>query len=188
MIFKGLEKRVELLLERVNKEKIVTFIHPEAKIGKNVAVWHFTYIGRRTKIGANSMVGSLVHIDQDVVIGRNCRIQGNVYVSPGTVIGKNVFLGPACVLLNDKYPPSGGVLKAPIIEDDVAIGGNSTILPGVKIGKGAVVGAGSLVTKNVPTLSVVYGNPARIVMTKEQYLLKQKNWKEKNRDGKLKES
>ena len=161
------------------KEEIITFIHPEAKIGTNVAVWHFSYIGRGTTIGANSMVGSLVHIDQDVVIGRNCRIQGNVYIPPGSVIGDNVFLGPACVLLNDKYPPSGGRLRAPLIEDDVTIGGNATILPGVTIGKGAVVGAGSLVSKDVPTLSVVYGNPARPVMTKKEYLAKQKTWKEK---------
>jgi acetyltransferase-like isoleucine patch superfamily enzyme len=175
-------------LKRVNNEGIVAFIHPEAKIGKNVAVWHFTYIGRGTKIGANSMVGSLVHIDQDVMIGRNCRIQGNVYVPPGTVIGNNVFLGPACVLLNDKYPPSGGVLRAPIIEDDVTIGGNSTICPDVKIGRGAVVGAGSLVTKDVPTLSVVYGSPARTVMTKKEYVLKQKTWKKKNSCGKMKEN
>jgi acetyltransferase-like isoleucine patch superfamily enzyme len=165
-------------LESKSKEGIVAFIHPEAKIGKNVAIWHFTYIGRGTKIGANSMIGSLVHIDQDVIIGRNCRIQGNVYVPPGTVIGNNVFLGPACVLLNDKYPPSGGVLSAPILEDDVTIGGNSTILPGIKIGRGAVVGAGSLVTKDVPALNVVYGSPARTMMLKKDYLLKQKTWRE----------
>jgi acetyltransferase-like isoleucine patch superfamily enzyme len=164
-------------LKKIKKEGIVAFIHPEAMIDKNVKIWHFTYIGRGTKIGTNSMVGSLVHIDQNVVIGKNCRIQGNVYIPPGTVIGNNVFLGPACVLLNDKYPPSGGVFRAPIIEDNVTIGGNSTICPEVKIGKGAVVGAGSLVTKDVPTLSVVYGSPARIVMTKKEYLLKQKTWK-----------
>jgi len=175
-------------LKSVNKERIVAFIHPEAIIGKNVVIWHFTYIGRGTKIGANSMIGSLVHIDQDVVIGGNCRIQGNVYIPPGTVIGKNVFLGPACILLNDKYPPSGRVLKAPIIKDGVTIGGNSTICPDVKIGKGAVVGAGALVTKDVPAMSVVYGSPARIMMTKEEYLLKQKTWKEellRKSEGKL---
>jgi acetyltransferase-like isoleucine patch superfamily enzyme len=169
-------------LKSITKEKIITFIHPEAKIGKNVAIWHFTYIGCGTTIGANSMIGSLVHIDRDVIIGRNCRIQGNVYIPPGTLIGNNVFLGPACVLLNDKYPPSEGILRAPIIEDGVTIGGNSTILPGIKIGRDAVVGAATLVTKDVPALSVVYGSPARTVMTKKEYLFKQKNWKEKNSD------
>ena len=172
-------KGEQCLLKKIKNEGIITFIHPEAIIDKNVTVWHFTYIGRRTKIGINSMVGSLVHIDQDVVIGKNCRIQGNVYIPPGTIIGNNVFLGPACVLLNDKYPPSGDVFRAPIIEDGVTIGGNSTICPDVKIGRGAVVGAGSLVTKDVPALSVVYGSPARIVMTKKEYLSKQKNWKQR---------
>lgn len=106
----------------MNKGEIVAFIHPEAKLDENVAVWHFAYIGRGTKIGINSMVGSLVYIHQEVVIGRNSRIQGNVYVPPGTVIEDNVFLGPACVLLNDKHPPNGGVFRAPIIKDDATIG------------------------------------------------------------------
>jgi acetyltransferase-like isoleucine patch superfamily enzyme len=162
------------------REGIVSFIHPEATIGKNVAIWHFTYIGRGTTIGPNSMVGSLVHIDQNVKIGSNCRIQGNVYVPPGTIIGNNVFLGPACTLLNDRYPPSLGNLQAPIIEDGVTIGGNSTILPGITIGREAVIGAGAVVTKDVPARSVVYGNPARIEMTKEEYLVKQKQWEEQN--------
>ena len=167
-------------MKKTPREEIVTFIHPETKIGKNVTIWHFTYIGRGTTIGPHSMVGSLVHIDQNVMIGSNCRIQGNVYVSPGTIIGDNVFLGPACTLLNDKYPPSEGNLRAPIIEDGVTIGGNSTILSGITIGREAVIGAGSVVTEDVPARSVVYGNPARIKMTKEEYLGKQKMWKEKN--------
>lgn len=162
-------------MKTLKNKGVVAFINPEAQLGKNVKVWHFAYIGKGTKIGENTVVGSLSHIDQDVIIGRNCRIQGKVYISRSVVIGNNVFLGPACVLLNDKYPPSG-VCRAPIIEDDVIIGGNATIMPDIRIGKGAVVGAGSLVAKNVNTQVVVCGNPAKFLMSQREYLEKQKAW------------
>ena len=167
-------------MKTLRSKGVVAFVHPEAQLGKNVKVWHFAYIGKGTKIGENTMVGSLSHIDQDVVIGKNCRIQGNVYIPRSAVIGNNVFLGPACVLLNDKYPPSG-VCRAPVIEDDVIIGGNATIMPDIKIGKGAMVGAGALVTKNVHAETVVYGSPAKLLMTRREYLEKQKAWIMKNR-------
>jgi len=155
---------------------VLGFVHPETKLGKNVKVWHFSFIDRNTEIGDNSVVGSLVHIDSDVKIGKNCRIQGQAYISRRTTIGNNVFLGPACTLLNDKYPPSGGVLKGPVIHDDAIIGGRAIIMPNVQIGKGSVVGAGSLVTKDVSDNVVVYGFPARVVMSKEEYLEKQRTW------------
>lgn len=158
---------------------VLAFIHPEAKLGKNVKVWHFSFIDRNTEIGDNSVVGSLVHIDSDVKIGKNCRIQGQAYISRMTTIGNNVFLGPACTLLNDKYPPSGGILKGPVINDDAVIGGRAIIMPNIQIGKGSVVGAGSLVTKDVLDNMVVYGFPARVMMTKKEYLEKQRTWTKK---------
>lgn len=170
MILKSLKE-----LNYFQTNRVLAFIHPEAKIGRNVKVWHFSFIDKNTEIGDGSIIGSLVHIDSDVKIGKYCRVQGQVYVSRKTVIGNNVFLGPACTLLNDKYPASG-ILKGPLIEDDVVIGGRAIIMPNTHIGKGTVVGAGSLVIKDIPDNVVVCGSPAKIMMTKKEYVNKQRGW------------
>ena len=110
-------------------------------------------IGINTKIGAFSDIGNCT-------IGQQCNIQSSVTIPRGTVISDDVFIGPNTTICNDKYPPSDEV-RGVIIKDKAAIGGNCTILPGVTIGKGATVGAGSVVTKDVPDGETWCGNPAR---------------------------
>jgi acetyltransferase-like isoleucine patch superfamily enzyme len=97
-----------------------------------------------------------------------------VSIPRGTRIGNNVFLGPGATILNDKYPPSAN--KAPVIKDEAVIGGRAVLLPDITVGYRAVVGGGSVVTKDVPDEVVVVGNPARIIMTRSEYDRKQREW------------
>ncbi|NMJ86484.1 MAG: N-acetyltransferase [Thaumarchaeota archaeon] len=157
--------------------KIINFIGKNVKRGKNVTVWHFTYVGDRTRIGNNVMIGSLAHIDYDVNIGDNTRIEGMVYIPPKCRIGKNVFIGPAVVLTNDPYPPSkkwAGV----VIQDNAIIGARAVIKSGIKIGKNSIVAMGAVVTKDVKANTVVMGVPAKKVpnYTLDTYNKKRKKW------------
>jgi acyl-[acyl carrier protein]--UDP-N-acetylglucosamine O-acyltransferase len=89
-----------------HSNNLINFVSETAKIGKNVKIWHFSYIGNNTKIGDNVSIGSLVHVDYNVKIGDNTRIEGSVYIPPLTTIGKNVFIGPCATFTNDPYPMS----------------------------------------------------------------------------------
>jgi len=157
--------------------KIINFIGRNVKIGKNVKIWHFTYIGDDTQIGDNTIIGSLVHIDYNVKIGRNCKIEGMAYIPPLSIIGDNVFIGPGVIITNDPYPPSKR-LTGVIIEDDVVIGAGAILKAGIKVGKKSVIGMGSVVTKDVPSNTVIYGNPARIRYSIDEYIDKRKRWEE----------
>lgn len=154
---------------------VTNFISTKAKIGKNVKIWHFTYVGDNTEIGNNVKIGSLVHIDYNVKIGDNSMIEGAVYIPPLSRIGKNVFIGPAAALTNDPYPPSGKMIGV-IIEDGAIIGSRAVIKAGVTIGKNSVVAMGSVVTKNVRPNTVVVGVPAKERYSREEYDKKQKKW------------
>lgn len=154
---------------------VTNFISDKAKIGKNVRIWHFTYIGDNTEIGDNVKIGSLVHIDYDVKIGENSMIEGSVYIPPLSRIGKKVFIGPAASLTNDPYPPSGKMIGV-TIEDGAIIGSRAVIKAGVTIGKNSVVAMGAVVTKNVPDNTVVVGIPAKKKYSRKEYDKKQKQW------------
>ncbi len=138
------------------------------EIGKDVSIWNYVIIGDGSKIGDGTLIGSFVDIGKNVTLGKNCNIQAHVTISNGCVLGDNVFIAPNSSLLNDKYPKSS-FLNPPIIKDGAAIGGGVTILPNVIVGEKAVVGGGSVVTKNVPPKIVVAGAPARKVMSLEIY-------------------
>jgi len=156
---------------------VTNFISEKAKIGKNVKIWHFTYVGDDTEIGDNVKIGSLVHIDYNVKIGENSLIEGTVYIPPLSRIGKNVFIGPGAALTNDPYPPNEKMIGV-TIEDGAIIGSRAVIKAGVTVGKNSVVAMGAVVTKDVPPNKVVVGVPAQVKYSREEYDAKQKQWKE----------
>ena len=156
---------------------VTNFISEKAKIGDNVSIWHFSYVGDDTEIGDNVKIGSLVHIDYDVKIGENTKIEGQAYIPPLSRIGKNSFIGPAVVLTNDPYPMCNKMIGV-TIEDNVIIGARAVIKAGVTVGRNSVVAMGAVVTKDVPENVVVIGSPATIRYSREEYNKKQRMWKE----------
>lgn len=117
------------------------------------------------RIGKNCKVDAYVYIEEGVVIGDNCKIRPFVFIPTGVSINNNVFVGPGVVFTNDKHPRAQGqwTLLKTTVEEGASIGARAVILPGITVGKGAIVGAGSVVTKNVPENSIVAGNPARVL-------------------------
>ena len=156
---------------------VTNFISEKAKIGQNVQIWHFSYVGDNVEIGDNVKIGSLVHIDYDVKIGKNCKIEGSAYIPPLSRIGENVFIGPGATLTNDPYPMCNKMIGV-TIEDNAVIGARAVIKAGVTVGKNSVVAMGAVVTKNVPENTVVIGSPATIRYSREEYDKKQRAWKE----------
>jgi len=138
------------------------------EIGMDVSIWNYVVIGDNTKIGNGSLIGSFCDIGKNVVLGKNCNIQAHVTISNGCILGDNVFIAPNTSLLNDKYPKSI-LLTPPKIKDGAQIGGGVTLLPNVTVGEKAVVGGGSVVTKDVAARTVVAGAPAKFVMNLEDY-------------------
>ena len=124
------------------------------------------------KVGNGTNIGALSHIGRDVTVGEHCRIQGSVYVADKCVIGNNVFIGPNATLTNDRHPPSGGKWKPVIVEDEVVIGANATIVAGVRLNTGCVIAAGAVVTTDIPANQVWGGVPAKLLMTREEYNLR----------------
>lgn len=161
--------------KNADSHTVANWVSESARIGKNVKIWHFAYIGDETKIGDNVMIGSLTHVDYKVSIGENTRIEGSVYVPPLTVIGKNVFIGPGATFTNDPYPMSPK-MSGVVVSDGAIVGGGALIRAGVVIGSNAVVAMGSVVTKDVPADMVVMGNPARVRYSRSDYDKKQQAW------------
>jgi UDP-2-acetamido-3-amino-2,3-dideoxy-glucuronate N-acetyltransferase len=117
------------------------------------------------KIGNNTKIDAFVYIEEAVVIGNNCKIRPFAFIPTGVTIGDNVFVAPNVTFTNDKYPRAHGdwnLLKT-VVRPYASIGAGSVINPGVTIGKNALIGAGSVVTKDIPDNAIAYGNPARIV-------------------------
>ena len=156
---------------------VTNFISEKAKIGKNVQIWHFSYVGDDAEIGDGVKIGSLAHIDYNVKIGADTKIEGQAYIPPLSRIGKNVFIGPAAVLTNDPYPMCNKMIGV-TIEDNVIIGARVVIKAGVIVGRNSVVAMGAVVTRDVPENSVVVGSPATIRYSRDEYDKKQRQWKE----------
>jgi len=132
-------------------------------IGEGTAIHDHVNLYKCT-IGKNCKIESFVYIEEGVVIGDNCKIKPFVYIPTGVTIEDDVFIGPGVSFTNDKYPRAKGAWKMlrTVIKKGASIGAKSAILPGVTVGEEALVGAGSVVTRNVPERAVVTGNPARI--------------------------
>lgn len=146
------------------------FISPKAKLGANVKVWHFAVILDDVEIGDNVSIGSHCEIGRGCKIGNNSRIGKGVFLPPKTVIGNDVFIGPGVYMADDKYPVVNNPdynAQPPIIESEASIGLGAVILPGIRIGFAAKVGAGAVVTKDVPPYTTVVGVPADDIRLRE---------------------
>ena len=135
-------------------------------IGEKTSIWQFCVIFPRAKIGANCNISAHCLIENDVVIGDNVTVKSGVYIWDGTLIEDDVFIGPNVTFTNDYFPRSKRYPDAfarTVVRRGASIGGGATILPGIEIGKNAMVGAGTVVIESVPCDSVVVGNPMRIV-------------------------
>jgi len=159
----GSAEEGELSIGKASIIRSGAVIYSGVKIGNNFRSGHNILIRENSEIGDNVLVGTNSVIDGDCKIRSNVSIQTGVYITRYTTIEDNVFLGPCCVMTNDKYMKYGAVLKGPVIKQGASIGANSTIMPGITIGEGAIVAAGSVVTKDVPPYKVVMGVPARVV-------------------------
>jgi acetyltransferase-like isoleucine patch superfamily enzyme len=138
-----------------------TIIYCDVIIGNNFKSGHNTLVRENTRIGDRTAIGTATIVDGNSSIGNDVSLQSMVYIPTNTTIGDHVFIGPNAVLTNDRYPPSG-CLRGPIIKAGAAIGANATILPGICIGEGAFVAAGSVVTHDIPDQMMAVGSPARI--------------------------
>lgn len=146
------------------------FIHPLAdvntkKIGKNTKIWQYVVVLTDAIIGEDVNICSHCFIENDVIIGDRVTIKNGVQIWDGMRIDNDVFIGPNVTFANDLYPRSKRpfVCQGIFLKRGSSIGAGATILPGVVVGENSMIGAGSVVTKDVPDNSLVYGNPAKII-------------------------
>jgi acetyltransferase-like isoleucine patch superfamily enzyme len=148
-------------------------IAPDVKLGKNVKIFKFVNL-YGCEVDDNTKIGCFVEIQKKAKIGKNCKISSHTFICEGVTIEDDVFVGHNVTFINDKYPKAtngGGKLQTeedwavqPImVEKGASIGSGSTILSNVRIGENAIIGAGSVVTHDVPPNSIVAGNPAKIL-------------------------
>lgn len=144
------------------------FIDRSAQLGERVLVWHYAVILADVVIGNDVSIGSKAEIGRGTIIGNNTRISSGVFLPSNSKIGNQVFVGPNVTMTDDKMPFAGNAeykAQPPTLLDGCSIGAGSVILPGVTIGRKAMIGAGSIVTKDVPDGAVVRGEPAKLRRT-----------------------
>jgi UDP-2-acetamido-3-amino-2,3-dideoxy-glucuronate N-acetyltransferase len=150
---------------------MAVYKHPTAiveteAIGEGTKIWHFVHIRAGARIGKNCIIGKSVYIDADVEIGDGVKIQNFASVYKGVRIEDEVFVGPSVTFTNDRYPRAfqwdEAMIVPTLVKKGASIGANATVMCGVTIHEYAIVGAGSVVTKDVPPFGLVYGNPAKL--------------------------
>ncbi len=143
------------------------------KIGKGTKIWHFSHIMSNCTIGENCNIGQNVVVSPDVILGKNVKIQNNVSLYTGVVCEDDVFLGPSMVFTNVVNPRSAvnrkGQYTKTIVKKGASIGANATIVCGHNIGEFAFIGAGTVVTKEIPAYALVVGNPSRQIGWMSEY-------------------
>jgi len=139
-----------------------TVIYVGTRIGTDLETGHHAVIREENQIGDHLRIWNHSTIDYGCVIGHRVRIHNHVYVAQFTTIEDDAFLAPGVMIANDRYPVSSHRLQGPTIKRGARIGINATLLPGIVIGEEALVGAGAVVTRDVPAGMVVVGNPARV--------------------------
>ncbi|MCF6171466.1 MAG: N-acetyltransferase [Bacteroidales bacterium] len=143
------------------------------KIGTGTKIWHFSHIMSNCELGEKCNIGQNVVVSPDVILGRNVKVQNNVSIYTGVICEDDVFLGPSMVFTNVVNPRSAvnrrGTYVKTLVKKGVSIGANATIVCGHDIGEFAFIGAGAVVTKEVPAYALVLGNPARQVGWMSEY-------------------
>lgn len=155
------------------------FVHESAivddgcEIGKDTKIWHFSHIMKGCKIGGRCNLGQNVVVSPEVVLGNNCKVQNNVSIYTGVICEDDVFLGPSMVFTNVINPRSAvnrrGQYIPTYVRKGASIGANATIVCGITIGKFAFIGAGTVVTKDVPAYALIVGNPGRQIGWMSEY-------------------
>jgi UDP-2-acetamido-3-amino-2,3-dideoxy-glucuronate N-acetyltransferase len=143
-----------------------SFIDKDATVGEGTKVWHFCHIQRGAVIGSHCSLGQNVNVSNNVRVGDGCKIQNNVSIYEGVILEDYVFCGPSCVFTNDltpraKYPKGSSAYIKTLVKEGASIGANVTVVCGHIIGKWALIGAGSVVTTDVPDHALMLGVPAR---------------------------
>ncbi len=143
-----------------------SYVDEPCTIGPGTKIWHFSHVMKNSTIGAGCNIGQNVVISPDVTIGNNVKIQNNVSVYTGCILEDDVFCGPSMVFTNVINPRSHVArkdeYKTTLVRQGASLGANSTVVCGTTVGRYAFVGAGSVVTRDVPDYALAYGNPARV--------------------------
>ncbi len=145
------------------------YIDEPSNIGVGTKIWHFSHIQKGSTIGKNCVIGQNVNVGPNVTVGSNCKIQNNVSIYEGVTLEDYVFCGPSMVFTNIiaprcKYPQASSELYIKtLVKEGASIGANATIICGHTIGKHSLIGAGAVVTKDIPDYALVLGNPARVI-------------------------
>lgn len=141
-------------------------VDPSATLAPGCIVWNWTKIRERASIGSGTKIGQCVYIDHDVHVGEGCKIQNGVSIYFGVTLGDHVFIGPGATFTNDFAPRAASdnwEVVPTVVEDHASVGANATIVCGTTLGRGCMVGAGSVVNRDVPPFALVVGNPARMI-------------------------
>jgi UDP-2-acetamido-3-amino-2,3-dideoxy-glucuronate N-acetyltransferase len=156
----------ELILTIMENVHCSAFVDEGAEIGEGTRIWHFSHVMSGARIGKNCVIGQNVFVASGAIIGNNVRVQNNVSIYDGVICEDDVFLGPSCVFTNVLNPRSfisqKNQYRQTVVKRGATVGANATVVCGVTIGEYAMIGAGSVVTRDVPPYALLVGNPGRV--------------------------